>query len=83
MVCTVWGLQGRAEVHARAVWEHPGAVRERFGKLSKLSKSYSRNPCHNSTCGTDGSTVFSNRDAMFPFEQQGPQPTTPPSRRGG
>ena len=34
-------------------------------------------PCHNGTCGTDGSTVFSNSDAWFPFEQQGPQPLYP------
>ena len=39
-------------------------------------------PCHNSTCGTDGSTVFSNSGDSFPFRQQGPQPLYPPHGGG-
>ena len=39
-------------------------------------------PCRNVTCGTDGSTVFSNSDAFFPYKQQGPQRTIPPTKGG-
>ena len=55
----------------------PGQIHIRSTKHIRGTK-----PCHNGTCGTDGSTVFSNSDALFPFKQQGPQPTIPPTEGG-
>ena len=34
-------------------------------------------PCQDGTGGPDGSTVFSNSNALFPFKKQGPQPLYP------
>ena len=49
------------------------------GQLHTGSKRHIREvkACHNGTCGTDGSTVFSNGNAWFPFKKQGPQPLYP------
>ena len=65
------------------------ACKNSLGQAHVRSQRHIRGtkPCHNGTCGTDGSTVFSTSGDSFPFKQQGPQPTIPPTegrvRAGG
>ena len=79
-VSTVLGPQGRAGVHAGAVWGRFG----QFWELRKqLLESFRRSKSWpNGTCCSDGSTVFKNSKDPLPFKQQGPQPLYPPHGGG-